>query len=393
MRDVEGLTLSLSSLILHPFVMVAILERRSLRDFDWPLALLALMIVIFGTWQIHNALPTESYWQKQLIGLGIAIVAMLAVAFTDYRKLVHIAPAFYLFGLFLLAIVLIPGIGMKINGQRCWIKLPVVGQFQPSEFVKIPTVLMLARYFGRPRVSALTLKETIVGMMILALPVGLILLEPDLGSAITYLPLLGVVLFLSSIRMWIVMSAIVFMMVIAPAAYVVGVKSGALSGYKLERINVILDPENADKRGYGYHTWQSILTIGKGGLTGTGGSSEYSQSRLKFLPEPHTDFIFSVTAETTGFLGCILLLMAYALLLSRLITGALRAPDRTGMLVIMAIVGGLAFQLFVNVGMALGMLPVIGVPLPLMSAGLSSVLATFMAIGFAISVQLRRFVN
>jgi rod shape determining protein RodA len=373
--------------------MVAILERRSLRDFDWPLALLALMIVVFGTWQIHNAQPTESYWQKQLIGLGIALVAMLAVSFTDYRKIVHIAPAFYLFGLFLLAIVLIPGIGMKINGQRCWIKLPVVGQFQPSEFVKIPTVLMLARYFGRMRSSALTLRETLMGVTILALPVGLILLEPDMGQAITYFPLLAVVLFLSSIRMSIVFAAIVLMLVVTPAAYFVGVKTGVLSGYKLERINVILDPENADKRGYGYHTWQSILTVGKGGLTGTGGSSEYSQSGLKFLPEPHTDFIFSVTAETTGFLGCILLLMAYALMLSRLITGARRAPDRTGMLVIMAIVGGLAFQLFVNVGMALGMLPVIGVPLPLMSAGLSSVLATFIAIGFAISVQLRRFVN
>jgi rod shape determining protein RodA len=373
--------------------MVAILEKRSLRDFDWPLALLALMIVVFGTWQIHNAQPTESYWQKQLIGLGVALVAMIAVAFTDYRKLVRIAPAFYIFGLFLLVIVLIPGIGMRIHGQQCWIKLPIVGQFQPSEFVKIPTVMMLAYYFGRPRHSNLTLKETLIGLLILALPVGLILLEPDTGQALTYLPLLAVVLFLSAVRMWIVVSALVLMMVIVPAAYVVGVNTGILKGYKLERINVILDPENADKRGYGYHTWQSILTVGKGGLTGTGASSEYSQSGLKFLPEPHTDFIFAVTAETTGFVGCILLLLAYALLLSRLITGARRAPDRTGMLVIMSIVGGMAFQLFINIGMALGILPVIGVPLPLMSAGLSSILATFMAIGFAISVQLRRFVN
>ncbi|HYG79571.1 MAG TPA: FtsW/RodA/SpoVE family cell cycle protein [Pyrinomonadaceae bacterium] len=374
--------------------MVAILEKRSLRDFDWMLALLALMIVIFGTWQIHNAQPTESYWQKQLMGLGIAVVAMIAVAFTDYRKLVNFAPAFYAFGLFLLIIVLIPGVGMRINGQQCWIKLPVFGQFQPSEFVKIPTVLMLARYFGRPRHSALTLKETLVGLLILALPIGLILLEPDTGQALTYLPLLAVVLFLSAVRAWIVVAVLVLAIVAAPAAYFVGVKTGALSGYKLERINVILDPEHADKRGYAYHTWQSILTVGKGGLTGARASSlEFSQSRLKFLPEPHNDFIFAVTAETTGFVGCILLLLAYALLLSRLITGARRAPDRVGMLVIMAIVGGLAFQLFINVGMALGMLPVIGVPLPLMSAGLSSILATFIAIGFAISVQLRRFVN
>ncbi|MBA2340529.1 MAG: rod shape-determining protein RodA [Pyrinomonadaceae bacterium] len=374
--------------------MVALLEKRRLRDFDWMLALLAISIVGFGTWQIYNAQPTESYWQKQLIGLAISLVAMLAVSFTDYRKLVDYAPAFYAFGLLLLIIVLIPGIGMRINGQQCWIKLPGIGQFQPSEFVKIPTVLMLARYFGRLRGHVLAWKEMAVGGLILAVPIALILLEPDAGQAITYLPLLAVVLFLSSIRMWIVIAALVLSTVAVPAAYVIGVQTGKIKNYQQQRINVILDPENADKRGFGYHTWQSILTVGKGGLTGAGGTStEFSQSRLKFLPEPHTDFIFAVTAETTGFVGSILLLAAYAVLLLKLIMGARRAPDRTGMLVIMAIVGGLGFQIFINVGMALGLLPVIGVPLPLMSAGVSSVLATFIAIGFAISVQLRRFVN
>src|ERR1043165_5415733 len=139
--------------------MSAILERRNVRDFDWFLAVLAVGIVLFGTWQIHNAQPTENCAQKQLIGLGVALVTMLAVSFTDYRKLVRIAPAFYIFGLVLLIIVLVPAIGMKINGQRCWIKLPGLGQFQPSEFVKIPTVLMLAFFFGPPRVSPLSFKE------------------------------------------------------------------------------------------------------------------------------------------------------------------------------------------------------------------------------------------
>lgn len=372
--------------------MVAILQKRTVRDFDWLVAVLAIAIVSFGAWEIHNAQPTETYWQKQLIGLGIAMVAMLAIAFSDYRRIVELAPAFYILGLALLVIVLIPGIGMKINGQRCWIKLPIAGQFQPSEFVKIPVVLMLARYFGKHRTGLLTWKECLIGASILGLPIGLILLEPDVGQAITYLPLLAVVLFLSSVRMWIVVAVLVACIAGAPLAYTVGVKTGLLHGYKLERINVILDPENADKRGFGYHTWQSMVTVGEGGLLGARGS-EYSQSSLKFLPEPHTDFIFSVTAETTGFVGCLLLLASYALLLTRLISDARRSRDRTGMLVIMAIVGGLIFQIFINVGMALGFLPVIGVPLPLMSAGLSSVLATFIAIGFAISVQLRRFVN
>src|SRR5918911_5495276 len=189
--------------------MVAILEKRRFRDFDWLLTLLATVIVLFGTWQIHNAQPAENFWKKQLIGLLISLVALFAIAFTDYRKLVHAAPAFYIFGLILLVVVLIPGIGLKINGQRCWIGVPGLGQFQPSEFMKIPTVLMLARYFGRPRSSRLTIRETVVGCAILALPVGLIMLEPDAGQSLTYFPLLAVVLFLSSVRMWLVVAALV----------------------------------------------------------------------------------------------------------------------------------------------------------------------------------------
>jgi len=374
--------------------MVAILEKHKLRDFDWLVAALAITIVCFGTWEIHNAQPTETFWQKQLIGLGIALVAMLVIAFTDYRRVIELAPVFYVFGLMLLVLVLvpIPGISLKINGHRAWLRVPGIGQFQPSEFVKVTTAIMLARYFGKHRSGPLTIKQMAMGGVILGLPIALILLEHDAGSVLTYFPILLVVLFLSAMRMRIVIGAIVLSIVVVPAGYWVGVKTHLVKNYQQERINVILDPENADKRGFGYHTWQSMVTVGEGGLLGNRGS-EYSQSSLKFLPEPHSDFIFAVTAETTGFVGCLLLLASYALLLNRLITDARRSRDRTGMLVIMAIVGGLAFQIFINVGMVLGFLPVIGVPLPLMSAGLSSVLATFIAIGFAISVQLRRFVN
>jgi rod shape determining protein RodA len=280
--------------------------------------------------------------------------------------------------------------------------------------------MMLARYFGRHRSGALTLKEMAVGGLILALPIFLILLEHDVGSVLTYLPILAIVLFLSAIRIRYVVAAVVLGVVLLPFAYWVGVKTDLVKHYQQERINVILDPENADRRGFGYNTWQSILTVGEGGLLGAdkserekgkgegallaadnsdggkgkgGGAGAHSQSSLKFLPEPHTDFIYAVTAGNSGFVGCILVLLAYGILLSRLIAGAKRAPDRMGMLVIMAIVGGLTCQIFINIGMELGLLPVIGVPLPLMSAGLASLIATFIAIGFAISVQLRRFVN
>jgi rod shape determining protein RodA len=373
--------------------MVAIIEKRDLRDFDWLTTFIAVAIVSFGVWQIYNAQPTENYWSKQIIGLGIALVAFTVVAVSDYRRIVDAAPVFYGIGLVLLFLVLVPGLGVKINGQTAWLRLPVIGQFQPSEFVKLPVVLMLAKYFGARKSGVLTIKEMLIGGAILAAPVGLILLEPDAGQAITYFPLLAVVLFLSGIKIRYVVITIVAGLILAPAAYWVGVKTGKIKGYQQERINVILDPESANPRGFAYHTIQSMITVGKGGLTGIKGDTETSQSALKFLPEPHSDFIFAVTAENTGFIGCISLLLAYAILLSRLVAGAREAPDRAGMLVIMAITGGIIFQIFMNVGMVLGFLPVIGVPLPLMSAGLSAVLSTFIAIGFVISVKMRRFVN
>src|SRR6185503_7615653 len=329
--------------------MVAIIHKRSWRDFDWILAFLAIAIVLFGTVQIRNAQPTETYWIKQLIGLAMGLLVMLGIAFTDYRKLVNLAPAFYIFGLILLVIVLVPGIGLKINGQRAWIKVQGIGQFQPSEFVKVTTAMMLARYFGKHRVQSLPVKEMIVGGLILAVPCGLIMLEPDAGSVLTYLPILAVVLFLSAIKLRLVIACAVMAVVLIPAAYVVGVKTGMVKGYQQERINVIWEPEKADRRGIGYHTWQSILTVGEGGLVGSRSSVAHSQSGLKFLPEPHTDFIYAVTAENSGFVGCVLVLIAYMVLLSRLITGARRASDRSGMLFIMAFVGGLTFQIFINV--------------------------------------------
>ena len=373
--------------------MAAVLEKRNIRDFDWLTAVLAVAIVSFGVWQIYNAQPTETYWSKQIIGLFIALVALVVIAAMDYRRVIDAAPVFYGLGLILLALVLVPGLGVKVNGQQAWLKLPVIGQFQPSEFVKIPTILMLAKYFGTRKLSSLQLKEIIIGGLILAAPVGLIMLEPDAGQAMTYFPIIATILFLSAIKVRYLVLTIAAGLIFMPLAYYVGVQTGKIKNYQQERINVILDPENADPRGYGYHTVQSMITVGKGGVSGIKGDTETSQAKLKFLPEPHTDFIFAVTAENTGFIGCISLLLAYAMLLSRLIAGARQAPDRAGMLVIMAIVGSLTFQIFINVGMALGFLPVIGVPLPLMSAGLSAVLTTFIAIGFVISVKMRRFVN
>lgn len=371
--------------------MVAIIEKRDLRDFDWLTTLLAISIAFFGVWQIYNATPAESYWSKQIFGIGISLVAFVVIAFSDFRRIVDLAPFFYAGGLFLLFLVLTP-LGVEVNGQQAWVRIFGL-QFQPSEVAKIPTVLMLAKYFGQKKGGALTLKEALIGIGILAAPVVLIMLEPDAGQVITYVPILAAAFFLSGIKIRYVILGIILTAILVPAAYMVGVKTGKIKKYQQDRIMAIIDPDSVDPRGYGYHTIQSMITVGKGGLAGNKGDSETSQSVLKFLPEPQTDFIFAVTAENTGFIGCISLLLAYALLLSRLIAGARQTNERSGMLVIMSIATALAFQIFMNAGMALGFLPVIGVPLPLMSAGISSVLTTFCAMGFVVSIRMRRFVN
>src|SRR6478609_3055562 len=201
--------------------MVAIIEKRDLRDFDWLTTVLAIAIASFGIWQIHNALPDENYWSKQIIGLGIALVAFIVIAFTDFRRVVDYAPVFFIVGLVLLALVITP-LGVEVNGQKAWLKLPLVGQFQPSEFVKIPTVLMLAKYFGARRSAVLTFREMFIGGLILGGPVALIMLEPDAGQAITYFPLLAAVLFLSAIKIRYVVLALVAAAVFIPTAYIVG---------------------------------------------------------------------------------------------------------------------------------------------------------------------------
>ena len=190
-------------------IMVAIIEKRDLRDFDWLTSLLAIAIAASGSGRSTMRCRTESYWSKQIIGIGIALVAFLVVAFTDYRRIIDAAPFFYGFGLLLLALVLTP-LGVEVNGQQAWLKLPVIGQFQPSEFVKIPTVLMLAKYFGaRRRRRSSPLRKCLIGAAILAGPVGLIMLEPDAGQAITYFPILAAVLFLSAIKIRYVVIALV----------------------------------------------------------------------------------------------------------------------------------------------------------------------------------------
>jgi rod shape determining protein RodA len=367
-------------------------DSKFWRDFDWPLVLIAAGLVAMGSVFIYSSQPEQNYWQKQLIFLGASVVGMLVFAFTDYRKWLQFAPVFY--GVMLLALVAVLVIGVEINGAKAWINFGAFN-FQPAELAKLSTILLLARYLSGPRKGALSIREIVVAGGMVALPVGLILLQPDAGTALTFFPVLLALLFLSGLRKR--------MLLIAVAGAVVAVALAwgfVLKPYQKERIELaftIMKGETdqlgrEQMRGHGYQSIQSMIAVGSGGPVGKG-VLQGTQGRLGFLPERHTDFIASILAEETGFAGTLTMLALYSLLLWRLVGIARLSADRFGALVVMGLVTLLIFHIFVNLGMVVGLMPIMGIPLPLLSYGGSSLLMLFMAFGICLSVRLRRFVN
>jgi rod shape determining protein RodA len=367
-------------------------DSRFWRDFDWALALVPIVLVCFGTVFIFSSQPEETYWKRQLMFMALGIVSMAVFALTDYRKWLQFAPFFY--GAALVGLIVVLVFGSVVNGARAWIRIGAFG-LQPSEIAKLATILMLARFLAQPRRGALTLREIAIAGGIVSLPVGLILLQPDMGTALTFFPVLLTMLFLSGLRKR--------MLAIAVAGAVVGVVLAwgfVLKTYQKERIQmaVMLMAGDTDqvsrqqKRAQGYQSIQSMIAVGSGGTFGKG-VLQGTQGRLGFLPERHTDFIASIVAEETGFAGAIAMLLLYGAVVWRLTGIAKLSADRFGSLVVMGLAALLGFHIFVNLGMVLGLMPIMGIPLPLLSYGGSSLLMMFMGFGLALSVRLRRFVN
>jgi rod shape determining protein RodA len=373
---------------------MGILDSRILRDFDWLLFLLPIGLVGFGTVFIYSAQPDQNYWFKQLVFLGIGVVLCLVTAFVDYRKWLQFAPAFYVAMLLALVAVLI--VGEKINGQRAWINLRVTN-FQPSEFAKFATMLMVARFLtaDKGRRGPLPLKDILIAGGIVAVPVALILMQPDTGTVLTYFPVLLTMLFLSGLQVrWLAMALVGGLLAVSLAWGFV------LKDYQKQRIEMAWTLASGStqqlttdqKRGNGYQSLQSIIAVGSGGLTGKG-IGQGTQGRLGFLPERHTDFIASILSEETGFFGAATMLLLYSLLVWRLVSVARLARERFGALVVMGLATLFIFHIFVNLGMVVGLMPIMGIPLPFLSYGGSSLLMVFAGIGFALSLRLRRFVN
>jgi len=357
----------------------------SLRDLDWPLILIAIVISALGVLQIFSATHDtqwQSAWWKQIIFIGIGLFIMWIMAAIDYHSLMGKAPIMYVLSLALLVAVLV--IGAKIFGSRRWI--PILGfTFQISEFVKLVLILLVARYLTELRADILDGKELLKLGALVGIPMLLVRAQPDLGTALTYLPILAIGIYLTGLRKGYVLIILIF----AGLAPVVGWHF--LQDYQKTRLVSFLNPES-DPRGAGYQQIQSIIAVGAGGMWGQG-VAKGSQTQLRFLPVAQTDFIFSAFAEEHGFIGVIIVLALYFVLLMQMVQNAQTAPDRAGMYICMGVVALFVFHLLVNVGMVVGRMPVVGIPLPLMSAGGSNTLSTFLMLGLVNNVRLRRFVN
>jgi rod shape determining protein RodA len=360
----------------------------SFRDFDWALLGMVLVLCTLSVFEIYSATLHTKYsgfYSKQILWIAAGLVAMFLFSKIDYHILLDWAP--WAYGVCLVALLAVLAVGQKVLGARRWIRIGPM-HFQPSEWVKLVLVLVVARYFANLGGRSLTWKDIFKAFALVGLPLLLVLKQPDLGTSLTYTPILVAGLFLGGVnlRQALILSTAAILLVGG-----VWTSGKLLKPYQKARLTSFLNPDN-DPKGTGYQIRQSLIAVGSGGVWGKG-AAKGTQTQGDFLPIPHADFIFAAFSEEHGFLGAIFVLLLYFSILMRLIQNAQTAADLSGSLIIMGVVAVLTFQIAVNVGMVIGFMPVTGIPLPLMSYGGSSVLFTFLALGAAMNVRMRRFVN
>jgi rod shape determining protein RodA len=273
----------------------------------------------------------------------------------------------------------------QVFGSRRWIPLAGGFHLQVSEFVKLVIILLVARFLTELKTEDLEGRDMAKIAGLVLVPMALVMKQPDLGTALTYVPVLIVGMFLAGMRRKYLVAIGVVVLLVLPVGWTV------LKDYQRARLVSFLDPDH-DPQGTGYQLIQSKIAVGAGGMWGKG-VTKGSQTQLRFLPVPHTDFIFSAFAEEHGFVGVIVVLALYFVLIMQIVQNAQTASDKAGMYICMGVAALLLFHVLVNVGMVVGRMPVTGIPLPLMSAGGSSVLSNFLMLGLVNNVRLRRFVN
>ena len=359
------------------------IDRRYFKEIDWLLIGLFVLNSAIGIVLISSAarfLP-GNFYIKQILWLVVGLGVLFLTVSIDYKVLMSFSP--YLYGLFVLALAGLLVFGRISGGAKSWYRISFFGG-QPSELAKVVVILVLDLIFANFRRPYLSPGFSALSSAVAILPVTLIALQPDLGTAVSFLPLLLASLFLAGInKKWVAVLLI--------ASLLLGVAGWNffLKDYQKKRLITLVNPSQ-DPRGSGYQVLQSKIAVGSGGLTGKG-FGKGTQSQLRFLPARHTDFIFAVLGEEFGYAGILIVLLTYFGLLARIFRAAGKSRDRAGVYIVFMVASLLTFPFVINVLMVVGLFPVTGIPIPLLSYGGSSFLATSAAVGLVLNVKMRRF--
>lgn len=364
-------------------------DRRFIQYFDWWLLLLTLIIGFIGVALIYSSVntgdtgPSSRIYLKQASWLGLGFLIMIASLLFSYKKLERWSPLIYAICVGLLVVLLF--FGKTVGGSTRWIDLGFFA-FQPSEPAKIGVVLVLAHYFARNiKPWGMSVRDLILPMILSLAPFVLILMQPDLGTALLIFLIAGSMAVFSKIERRTFFGLLAAALVLMPVGWLF------IEDYQRTRIMMLFAPES-DPMGAGYHILQSKIAVGSGMLYGKG-FMEGTQNMLSFLPEQHTDFIFSVLAEEWGFVGSAGVLFLFVLLIAFGLNIAHACRDDFGTILAVGISAMFFWQSAINIGMVIGLMPVVGMPLPLVSYGGSSVITTLLGVGILLNISMRRFVQ
>jgi len=354
---------------------------EKMTKYDFSVIIIAVIISIMGLINIYSA-TNKGFFGHQLILVGVGMALMIVFTIVDYRKMGRIVYIAYALNVLLLVVVLV--LGRTAMGATRWLSISFLN-IQPSELMKITMMLALAKYFNDDiNVRGYTLRELLVPALMVAAPVGLVVIQPDLGTTLLLIIAAFSMFLFVKIRIQSVIILAVVAIITLPVVY-----NFALKDYQKKRVITFLNPE-LDPKGAGYNSLQSKIAVGSGRFTGKG-FQKGSQTQLNFLPEHHTDFIFSVLAEEHGFLGTFFLVLLYTILLISGVRIASRAGDKMGVLIGVGCTAIIFWHVFINIGMVIGIMPIVGITLPFMSYGGTSIVVNFIMIGLLQSIAIRRF--
>lgn len=359
--------------------------QRGLRRIDWVVLTVTILITALGLLVLYSSgikaqeVRAEIDATRQFLYVAVGLIALAIVARIDYRVFKSYAAIIYV--LMVGSLLAVDVIGSSALGAQRWITIGFF-QFQPSEFAKLALIIVLAAYYSRVYDMSHQLRYLLISLLILAIPMGLVVMQPDLGTGLVFFAIWLTMTLATRIKKRYLLIGAGLGVAILPIAY------SLLAPYQKNRLVVLLNPQ-ADKLGTGYNVTQAVIAVGSGGWFGRGLSSG-SQSQLNFLPSQHTDFIFAVLAEKLGFLGAALAISLYLILIVRIYLLSAQTIDRFGAYICIGVASMLLFHVLINVGMNMGIMPVTGIPLPLISAGGTSMLMTMLALGLVLSVARHR---